>query len=352
MPASPFFNLLNALESINDAEKYSAFHIINTGYKASIDGNSHITADILIPHTLRDTQYQGPRPVIVRIHGGFLVTGSSLYPPWFSSWILEYALLNNAIIISPNYRLLPEVSGKDILDDMNDFWHWLHSGSVDPIIWGAGYQGITLNQSSVLVVGESAGGYLAIQLAITYPSKIRGVIAAYPMVDLRSKFYTEAYSKPIVGVPNVPVNLLDDHLAMMATRQNSRTKWITAADPPNRLELAFSTVQNGKFLDVFGSKDRELFPIERLQNLISTGVNLQLPPMFIFHGEQDSAVPVDSSKKFVRFLREKLPHARVMFYTQDGDHGFDADATLQTPWLRDGLERISKVWLESPSSNL
>lgn len=73
MPTPPFFNLLNALESINDAEKYSAFHTINTGYKTSIDGNFHITADILIPHTLRNTQYQGPRPVIVRIHGGFLV---------------------------------------------------------------------------------------------------------------------------------------------------------------------------------------------------------------------------------------------------------------------------------------
>lgn len=202
------------------------------------------------------------------------------------------------------------------------------------------------------LTSHNLGGYLAIQLAITHPSKIRGVIAAYPMVDLRSKFYTETYSKPIVGVPNVPVSLLYDHLAMIATGQKSQTAWITAADPPDRLELAFSTVQNGKFLDVFGSKDRELFPIERLQDLISTGENVPLPPMFIFHGEQDSAVPVDGSKKFVRLLREKLPHARIMFYTQDGDHGFDADATLETPWLRDGLERISKMWLELPSSNL
>ncbi|KAB8255844.1 Alpha/Beta hydrolase protein [Aspergillus pseudonomiae] len=352
MPTTPFFDLLNALDSINNAEKYSAFHTVNATYKTSRDENSHITADILIPRTLRDTQYQGPRPVIVRIHGGFLVTGSSLYPPWFSNWILGYALINNAIIISPNYRLLPEVTGRDILDDMNDFWHWLHSGSVDPIIWGAGYQGVTLDQDSLLVVGESAGGYLAIQLAITYPSEIRGVVAAYPMVDLRSKFYTETYSKPIVGVPNVPVSLLDDHLAMMATRKQGRIEWVTAADPPDRLELAFSMVQNGKFLDFFGSKDRGLFPMERLQDRILAGERVQLPPMFIFHGQQDSAVPVDSSKAFVRFLREKVPHARVMFYTQDGDHGFDVDATLETPWLKDGLQRISKVWLESCSSNL
>ena len=73
MPTTPFFDLLNALDSINNAEKYSAFHTVNATYKTSRDENSHITADILIPRTLRDTQYQGPRPVIVRIHGGFLV---------------------------------------------------------------------------------------------------------------------------------------------------------------------------------------------------------------------------------------------------------------------------------------
>ncbi|KAE8374455.1 Alpha/Beta hydrolase protein [Aspergillus bertholletiae] len=352
MPTPPFFNLLNALESINDAEKYSAFHTVKATYKTSIDGNCSITADILIPRNLRDTHHQGPRPVIVRIHGGFLVTGSSLYPPWFSNWILEYALANHAVIISPNYRLLPEATGRDILNDINDFWHWFHGGSVARIIRGAGYEGATLDLSSVLVVGESAGGYLAIQLAIAYPTEIRGVIAAYPMVDLRSKFYTEAYSKPIVGVPNVPVSLLNDHLAMIATGGNSQIEHITAADPPDRLELAFSMVQNGKFLDVFGTKDRELFPMERLEDLILAGESVPLPPMLIFHGEQDSAVPVDGSKRFVRFLRAKVKHARILFYTQDGDHGFDVDATLETPWLRDRLERISKVWLEGRNSHL
>ncbi|KAE8147901.1 alpha/beta-hydrolase [Aspergillus avenaceus] len=349
MPPTPFFSLLDNLEALNHEDKYSAFHIIQATYKSSADTGSHITADILIPHTLRNTAGPGPRPVVVRIHGGFLVTGSGLYPPWFNSWILEYALANQAIIISPNYRLLPEVSGREILDDIHDFWHWLRNGSVVSIIQEK-YRGVALNHGSTLVVGESAGGYLAVQLAISYPSQIRGVIAAYPMVDLRSRFYRESYSKPIVGVANVPVRVVNDHLATLT--QESQRPWVTAANPPDRLELAFAITQNGRYLEVFGSADRELFPMERIEDLLSNGEKVRLPPMFILHGEQDSAVPVESSKKFVRFLREKLPQTTVMLYTQDGDHGFDAEATLETPWLQKRLDIISQVWLEPSSAHL
>lgn len=37
MPTPPFFDLLNALESFNDAKKNSVFHIVNATYKISID---------------------------------------------------------------------------------------------------------------------------------------------------------------------------------------------------------------------------------------------------------------------------------------------------------------------------
>ncbi|KAH8431064.1 alpha/beta hydrolase [Aspergillus melleus] len=197
MPSPPFFDLLNALDSLNDKEKYAKFHIINTPYKKTPDGLCQIATDILIPRTFRDNNACDQRPVIIRIHGGFLVTGSSLYAPWFNTWILDYALQNDAIIISPNYRLLPEVTGSQILEDIHDLWSWIHDGSVDQVMQSAGYQGLALNLESILLVGESAGGYLATQIAISYPSQIRALIAAYPMLDLESTFYTKAFSKPI-----------------------------------------------------------------------------------------------------------------------------------------------------------
>lgn len=48
------------------------------------------------------------------------MTGSSSFVGFFASWITEYALSKSAIIVMPNYRLMPEARGGDILDDITD----------------------------------------------------------------------------------------------------------------------------------------------------------------------------------------------------------------------------------------
>jgi acetyl esterase/lipase len=80
-----------------------------------------------------------------------------LFPAWFSKWILDYAEENNAIIVSPNYRLLPEVKGRDILQDMANFWSWLRDGGATRHLDSIGRPDISLNQSQLLLAGESAG---------------------------------------------------------------------------------------------------------------------------------------------------------------------------------------------------
>ena len=261
--------------------------------------------------------------------------------------------------MSPDYRLLPEVSGKEILEDIDDFWQWFCRDSVEETC--IGLHQIGLDRDAVLVVGESAGkrdstvhktladhltgGYLAMQLALSHPSEIHALITAYPMLDLRSRFYTECYSKPIVGVPNMPNKMVDDHLSKWISSPADKKAYISAADPPNRLDLAFAIIQNGRFLESFG-QDRTLFPIERIENLAAIGAPIELPPTFLFHGKQDSAVPVDGSSRFVELLQFKAPDTKICLYCQDGDHGFDADATLDTLWLKEGLGTITKAWLD------
>ncbi|CAG8341584.1 unnamed protein product [Penicillium salamii] len=344
MATDPYQNLLNLLSKFDTTEKYQPFEVIGTSYKTFNEGHSHINTDILIPRALLSKQAPTKCPVMVRIHGGFLVTGSSRYPPWFANWTLDYALLKEAIIVAPDYRLLPEVSGKDILEDMNDFWRWIHSSGFFKIVHDASAGHITPDVSRLLVVGESAGGYLAMHLALSYPSDIRAVIGAYPILDLKSRFYTEAYSKPILGVPNMSNDILEEHLAM--TRATSSPPVVTAADPPDRLKLAFSIFQNGRLLEFLGSKDPDLFPMERVENLATTG-SLRLPPTFIFHGKQDSAVPFEGSQRFVDLVRETSPASVIRFLGRDGDHGVDFEATLETDWLKDGLDVISGAWLDS-----
>ncbi|RAH66724.1 alpha/beta-hydrolase [Aspergillus aculeatinus CBS 121060] len=301
MAPSPFFDLMNALTAL-DVDKFKSFNTITTPYKKLNGTNQSISTDIFIPRSILQQQQPRQCPIIVRIHGGFLITGSSQYAPWFSSWTFEYALASQSIIVSPNYRLLPEASGQDIIDDMEDFWRWLHSEQFMQSVAKAAGQ-------SYLVPDRDRPSFskVVLTLAISHPSEIRAVIGAYPMLDFKVPFYTDNYPKPIVGVPNVPNRVVDDHL--LSTRETPAV--ITAADPPDRLRLAFAIVQNGRFLEFFGSPDDYgLFPMERIERLAAAG-RLELPPLFVFHGEQDSAVPVDGTRRFVALLRQLSPTAQV-----------------------------------------
>lgn len=162
------FQELNTLLHSVTPEIFDPFQIYRSYYES--DGLP-IEVDIFVP---KKNPQRKVRPVLVRIHGGFLVspnilyrkaslnhdhqiTGSSLFPAWFSKWILDFAELHDAIIISPNYRLLPEVKGVDILRDMQNFWAWIQAERPQQHLSSIGRSDIVLDISQMLLVGESAG---------------------------------------------------------------------------------------------------------------------------------------------------------------------------------------------------
>src|SRR3978361_1111740 len=83
------------------------------------------------------------------------MTGTSSFLPWFAPWILDYAMLHSAVIICPDYRLLPEATGLDSLSDMDDLFDWIESdlqqflSKVSP--------NVEVNTSKLLAYGDSAG---------------------------------------------------------------------------------------------------------------------------------------------------------------------------------------------------
>jgi dipeptidyl aminopeptidase/acylaminoacyl peptidase len=57
-----------------DSPKYAAFNVTSTTYK-SVNGQE-IPLSVFIPKALQD----GKRPLLVHLHGGFLLAGHALYP--------------------------------------------------------------------------------------------------------------------------------------------------------------------------------------------------------------------------------------------------------------------------------
>lgn len=162
------------------------------------------------------------------------------------------------------------------------------------------------------------------------------------MLDMRADHYTKEATKSIVGVPNFPHDFVDEFLESASTRQP-----IMQADPPSRLDMALAAVQTGRFLEFLGTEP-DLFVLERMVkgDFARKAVNETLfPPLFLLHGEDDSAVPVEGTRKFIQLLTVVDPKAEVRLAIQPGDHGFDATATLDDVWLREGLEFVTASWL-------
>jgi len=306
-------------------EKLAAFNIHNTPYQQI--NSQEITTDVFIPKDIKPGKY----PLIVRFHGGFLITGSSLNLNFFPPWVFDFALKHSAILVSPNYVKLPESTGLDILDNLEHFWKWLRSDLQATVTSMAGSD-VSVDQSQTLIIGHSAGGYLAAQSALTQPKgSIKGVVAAYPMLDMSSKFGQHPF-----GSPMLPASTIHEHLATMKPGEV-----ITGLPMPplERLGLAVAIVQHHRFPKFLGP-EKPLYPIDVLKEKNS------FPPLFIYHGTEDSAVDVAGTKKFVEVAKGVMDSDRMVVRLEPGDHGFDAMVGIEESWMKEGLTLVSRAWLE------
>lgn len=178
------------------------------------------------------------------------------------------------------------------------------------------------------------GAYLAVQSAITQPEgTFRAIIAGYGMLDMKSPWFTTHFEKHPLSRPMLPPSFVDDHLASMKPGEI-----VSAVTPPLRVDLALATVQYGRYPEMLGS-DKAVYPMEMLDTVKS------FPPLFIYHGTDDSAVEVRQTEAFVERFASVVPGGKLLVRYERGDHGFDAPVGLGAPWLREGLDFVEGEWL-------
>lgn len=336
-------------------QKFNNFNIIQTIYK-TVDGHD-IRADILTPKSLDTTR---KNPVIARFHGGGLVCdftplhtntfltkiqsrGDSIYADWFPKWLLELAETHNAVIISPNYRLLPEATGVQILEDVDDFWGWLHSEALTKIL--SPHQ-VDLDLDRVLAAGDSAGGILSIYLTLSYPDQLRAGTAAYPQLS----WDPPAIFPPSVNAMNaeVPASYIDEYLAGLSPG------YVESSDLEvrrARLQFAISCHRRAPEFYTRGSEGspyrEKLFQLERLEY---PETKLPRGGLVIIHGTDDDDVLAEVSERFMNkakaTLRGKQGAENLVLCLRPGGHGFDADTSFKEKWLGDALRVAINTWLE------
>ncbi|KAK6002408.1 hypothetical protein QM012_002046 [Aureobasidium pullulans] len=311
--------------------KFSAFNRKDTIYTSN---DLSIGVSVFVP---KGAQKEETLPVLVRWHGGALINGGRAYEPWFPKWIVDLAALHSAIIVSADYRLLPESSGLDILADLQHFYAWLHEHLASFVASSFSQQNPTPDLSNILITGESAGGYMAVQSVLLGETKgVKAVIAHYPMIDLKDAWYSKPGRKVIWGQPppTYPDGWLDEQLAAARSAKPVTERIPKEGEP----DLFVASLLEGRYTDILGN-DSRLFPLENLRSSMERGISL--PPIWMFHGQGDTLIPVDGTLKFVREARGGVKETIV----PGAEHGFDDDSiTLDTDWVLEGRRWLKIHW--------
>jgi acetyl esterase/lipase len=328
---------------------YNQFQVLTTTYKKV--GTHLIEVDILIPKTLLEpsANLTSSHPVIVKIHGGALITGSKSFLPWFGPWVLQLALAQNAVILVPNYRLIPEAKSHEIHSDIKDFFVWLRC-SLPEFLESQPQpcDAVRVSSTRILVTGDSAGGYLTLLAALHQPvNSVRAVIAAYPSADLQDPELNDAEAaqkSPAFGAPILPPTIISDYIKSL-----KGDEIISDAAPPARMHLLLSASQQGVLGSLYG-KDADVDPLRILDDLSIAGKTSvkDLPKIAIWHGTADSAVPYQGSVAFAKKANEAEAGQVLLHLEQGAEHGFDTDVSVvntNTPWLREILDTIVPIWL-------
>jgi acetyl esterase/lipase len=314
------------------ATRFESFNIHSTAYKRI--GSHEISVSVLIPKTIRP----GPSPLLAKFHGGGLVLGDALFPDWFAAYFVSFTHRNNAVIVTPNYRLLPESNGADILQDIADFWKWFRNDL--PTFVASVAPDVQLDYEHLLLSGESAGGFIALLSSIQrqkHGIHPRAVLVEYPMTQNIGHRPNTVFGQPVPGP-----EIVDQHLASIKPGIVFSSSRPDAVEE-NRVPLLLSLIAHDRLRDFYGM-DKSYWPYSAIEDEGCEG----LVPTTIIHGEQDSLVPVSGSREFVSKV-EKLwgeeGKKNVRLVVRDGEHGFDTELTEeQTQWLKEELQWVEGKW--------
>jgi acetyl esterase/lipase len=243
----------------------------------SVDGLD-LQADV---YRSEDTQI---RPAVVWIHGGALIMGSRAGVP---SRLVEICKTDGLVLVSVDYRLAPEVKAPAIIDDIKDFFRWLHRD---------GRRLLHIDDKKIVVTGESAGGYLTIMTGICVEPKPTALVAYWGYGDVDGDWYV----KPSEHYRKIP--LVKETTARGAVGSRVLPGSGVRGPERNRYLYYLYLRQNGLWTKEVTGFDpvadrQKLDPYCPVRNITPN-----YPPILMVHGTVDTDVPYDKSAEMAAEL--------------------------------------------------
>jgi len=193
--------------------------------------------------------------------------------------MLQLADRRGAVIVSPCYRLLPEATGSDILEDIRDFWAWMYHGLQKIVLEKWSHLCLDLNR--VAAGGQGSGGFLALQSAFLWPdTRIKAIMAQHCALDPESPAFNP---RPRQASPE-----LDRYVSECLARVRPGTFRISSPFP-EYFELLHAVFQTGRWRDLLGD-DRSLHIRTNLHQA------KEIPPIWMVQGSTDRLVSIGPSQ--------------------------------------------------------
>ncbi|WP_248510275.1 alpha/beta hydrolase [Sporosarcina sp. NCCP-2222] len=240
-------------------------------------------------------------PLLVFIHGGGLVWGTK--DDLHKEQIKRYTEAGFHVF-SVDYRLAPETKLPGIREDIESLIVWLKTEASSML---------DFDPNRVAVVGNSAGGYLAL-LSGTFEVKPDAIVSFYGYGQVTGDWYKEP-SVHFTAMPTVPE---------MLANQLVQPSPISAAPIQTRYAIYLYCRQTGSWLDWVAGKDLAKDEVA-LKNFAPVELaDAAYPATLLIHGDADKDVPYSESVGMKAKL-DALGVCNELLTIRQGQHNFDAN---------------------------
>jgi acetyl esterase/lipase len=240
-------------------------------------------------------------PVVVWIHGGALIGGHKGEVP---GRVKEYAKDAGCVLISIDYRLAPETLLPQIIEDVEDAFRWIRR---------EGAQEFNIDPQRVVVIGGSAGGYLALMTGFRVEPRPTVLFSLWGYGDLIGDWY----SKPSPHARHHQSKLS----RYEAYRQVSGPAIADARDRKGDGGAFYQFCrQTGTWPTAVSGWDPATSPEHFHPYMPVKNVTPDYPPTVLLHGTADTDVPYEQSAMMAdKFKRHNVHH--LLLSIPEGEHG-------------------------------
>lgn len=236
-------------------------------------------------------QGEGPFPAVVFFHGGGWQQGNKSH---MHKWMRKF-VSSGYVGVSVAYRFAPEYKWPCQIEDAKEAIRFLRAHAKE----------YTINKNKIGVMGESAGGYLALMIALTSPTD-----------SLEGKTDFGEISSDVQAVVSF-FSATD----FMAPRQE------LSPELKQEMQKYYNKSLEEVRADFIGTTDAQ-DPRLAMMSVISY-VDPNDPPVLMFHGDDDPFVSVEQAVKLEELLQAaNVPHELVI--VEGAGHGWTGPAEKRT----------------------